>query len=184
MGLPSNTTFGNFEKRIGIIPDVKIMKLFEEANVTSKKICVKLSPENKEFTYFGFTFSKEYFGIMETMYKVYFYDNEQVGEEILGLWITAKTVKSARETITSFEEEKTNFQSKMNAIKSKSDEAYRNFLREFNQFKPGQIENPPLSTHMKDKSTFEMIAIARESFKNIGQLLETLETKGIEENQS
>ena len=144
---------------------------------------MKLSPENKEFTYFGFTFSKEYFGIMETMYKVYFYDNEQVGAEIPGLWITAKTVKSARETITSFEEEKTNFQSKMNAIKSKSDEAYRNFLREFNQFKPGQIENP-ISTHMKDKSTIDLIATARESFKNIGKLLETLETKGIEENQS
>ena len=35
--LPSNTTFGNFEKRIGIIPDVKIMKLFKEANMTSSK---------------------------------------------------------------------------------------------------------------------------------------------------
>ena len=121
--------------------------------------------------------------MMEPMYKVYFYDNEQVGAEIPGLWITAKTVKSARETITSFEEEINNFQSKMNVIKSKSDEAYRNFLREFNQFKPGQIENP-ISTHMKNKSTIEMIATARESFKNIGHLLETLEAKGIEENQS
>ena len=105
---------------------------------------------------FGFTFSKDYFGMMEPMYKVYFYDNEQVGLEIPSLWIREKIVKSARETITSFEEEINNFQSKMNVIKSKSDEAYRNFLREFNQFKPGQIENP-ISTHMKDKSTIEMI---------------------------
>ena len=132
---------------------------------------------------FGFTFSKDYFGMMEPMYKVYSYDNEQVGLEIPSLWIREKIVKSARETITSFEEEINNFQSKMNVIKSKSDEAYRNFLREFNQFKPGQIENP-ISTHMKNKSTIEMIATARESFKNIGQLLETLEAKGIEENQS
>ena len=147
---------------------------------------MKLSPENKKFAYFGFTFPKDYFGMMEPMYKVYFYDNEQVGAEIPGLWITAKTVKSARETITSFEEEINNFQSKMNIIKSKSDEAYRNFLREFNQFKPSQpsqIDNP-ISTHMKNKSTIEMIATARESFKNIGHLLETLEAKGIEENQS
>ena len=144
---------------------------------------MNLSPENKEFTYFGFTFSKDYFGMMEPLYKVYFYDNEQVGAEIPGLWITAKTVKSARETITSFDEEINNFQSKMNVIKSKSDEAYRNFLREFNQFKPGQIENP-ISTHMKNKSTSEMLSTARESFKNIGHLLETLEAKGIEENQS
>ena len=40
--LPSNTTFGNFEKRIGIIPDVKIMKLFKEANMTSKKVLFTL----------------------------------------------------------------------------------------------------------------------------------------------
>ena len=110
------------------------------------------------------------------MSKVYFYDNEQVGAEMPGLWITERTVKSARETITSFEEEKNNFQSKMDAIKSKSDESYRNF-------KPCHIENP-ISTHMKSKSTAEMLASARESFKNIGQLLETLEAKGIEENQS
>ena len=38
--LPSNTTFGNFEKRIGIIPDVKIMKLFEEANMRTKKVII------------------------------------------------------------------------------------------------------------------------------------------------
>ena len=117
------------------------------------------------------------------MYKVYFYDNEQVGAEIPDLWIRAEIVKSARETIISFEEEINNFQSKMNVIKSKSDQAYRNFLKEFNQFKPGQLENP-ISSHMKDKSTIEMIATARESFKNIGHLLETLEAKGIEENQS
>ena len=128
-------------------------------------------------------FSKDYFGMMEPMYKVYFYDNEQVGAEIPGLWIRAEIVKYARETITSFEEEINNFQSKMNVIKSKSDEAYKNFLREFNQYKPGQLENP-ISTHMKDKSTIEMIATARESFKNIGHLLEALEAKGIEENQS
>ena len=143
---------------------------------------MKLSPENKKFA-FGFTFSKDYFGIMEPMYKVYFYDNEQVGAEIPDLWIRAEIVKSARETIISFEEEINNFQSKMNVIKSKSDQAYRNFLKEFNQFKPGQLENP-ISSHMKDKSTIEMIATARESFKNIGHLLETLEAKGIEENQS
>ena len=36
--LPSNTAFGNFEKSIGIIPDVKIMKLFEEASMASRKV--------------------------------------------------------------------------------------------------------------------------------------------------
>jgi hypothetical protein len=47
--LPSNTTFGNFEKKMGIIPDVKIMKLFEEANMTSRKVffCIELITINQ-----------------------------------------------------------------------------------------------------------------------------------------
>ena len=45
--LPSNTTFGNFEKRIGIIPDVKIMKLFKEPNMKSKKVFYALIDNNQ-----------------------------------------------------------------------------------------------------------------------------------------
>ena len=136
-------------------------------------MCVKLSSHNRKFDYFGF---------WEPKYKLYFYQNEEVGKEITGLGIPAKTVVSAREAFASFEQEKSELVLKIKSIKTKSKEKYQKFLETHQIINESQVEPQKMVTDSDNKSLIERIATMEETLKSIVDLLHDLKPK--RENQS
>ena len=193
--LPSDTTFGWLEKTIGFVPNVNIMKRFSDEKLTTKKVkkfllmtmpknkndnldlslqmCVKLSSRDRKFDYFGFG---------EPKYKLYFYQNEEVGQEITELAIPAKTVASAREAFASFEQEKSEFVLKIKSIKTKSKEQYQKFLEKHQTINESQVEAQKMVTESDNKSLVERMATMEETLKSLVDLLHDRKPKG--ENQS
>ena len=134
-----------------------------------QKACVKLCPGNELFYSIGMLHESNHLGILDPVYKLYFYDNEQVGGVIPGLYIRTETVVSARESIMAFEEEREKFREKMNDTKRKSREEYMNFKTEF--FPMNKNETKVQSTQMRD------IGMIVSYMSKIDQLLKNLDTK-------
>ena len=130
-------------------------------------MCVKLSSRDhpsrdRKFDYFGF---------VEPKYKLYFYENEEVGKEITDLAIPAKTVASAREAFASFEQEKSDFVLKIKSIKTKSKEQYQKFLEKHQTINESQVEAQKMVTDSDNKSLIERMATIEETLKSIVDIL-------------
>ena len=138
-------------------------------------MCVKLSSGNRIYRKIDF------FQISEPTHKLYFYENEEVGKEITGLRIPAKTVVSAREAFASFEQEKSEFVLKIKSIKTKSKELYKKFLEKHQTINESQVEAQKMVTE-SDKSLIERMATMEETLKSLVDLLHDRKPKG--ENHS
>ena len=138
-------------------------------------MCVKLSSRNRIYRKFDF------FGIWEPAHRLYFYQNEEVGKEIIDLEIPAKTVVSAREAFASFEQEKSEFVLKIKSIKTKSEEKYLRFFEKHQMIIESQVEAQKMVTDSDNKSLIERIATMEETLKSIVDLLHDLKPK--RENQ-
>ena len=138
-------------------------------------MCVKLSSRNRIHRKFDF------FGIWEPAHRLYFYQNEEVGKEIIDLEIPAKTVVSAREAFASFEQEKSEFVLKIKSIKTKSEEKYQRFFEKHQMIIESQVEAQKMVTDSDNKSLIERIATMEETLKSIVDLLHDLKPK--RENQ-
>ena len=139
-------------------------------------MCVKLSSRNRIYRKFDF------FGIWEPAHRLYFYQNEEVGKEIIDLEIPAKTVVSAREAFASFEQEKSEFVLKIKSIKTKSKEQYQKFLEKHQTINESQVEAQKMVTESDNKSLIERMATMEETLKSLVDLLHDRKPKG--ENHS
>ena len=142
---------------------------------------MKLAPQNKKYHLFGFPglFSKKYIVFMDPVYKIHFYEDDQIGEEISGLYISANTVNSAREKFKLFEQEMALFREKCTSIKKKSEEQYLQFLKEYEEMKQSHL--PQASKKIKEDSLDELVQVPKETLRHIINFVHNLKAKDVSE---
>ena len=130
---------------------------------------------------FGFPglFSKKYIGFMVPVYKIHYYEDDQVGDEISGLYISATTVNSAREKFKLFEQEMDNIHEKCTSTKKKSKDKYLQFLKEYEKMKQSHL--PQESKKIKEDSLDELVQVPKETLKHIINFVHNLKAKDVSE---
>ena len=130
---------------------------------------------------FGFPglFSKKYIGFMVPVYKIHYYEDDQVGDEIKGLYISATTVNSAREKFKLFEQEMDNIHEKCTSTKKKSKDKYLQFLKEYEKMKQSHL--PQESKKIKEDSLDELVQVPKETLKHIINFVHNLKAKDVSE---
>ena len=142
---------------------------------------MKLAPQNQKYYLFGFpgVFSKKYIGLMVPVYAIYFYEDEQVGDKISDLYISATTVNSAREKFKLFEQEMDITHEKCTSTKKKSKEQYLQFLKEYEEMKQSHL--PQASKKIKEDSLDELVQVPKETLRHIINFVHNLKAKDVSE---
>ena len=142
---------------------------------------MKLAPQNQKYYFFGFpgVFSKRYIGSMVPVYAIHSYEDEQVGEKIKDLYISATTVNSAREKFKLFEQEMDTIHEKCTSTKKKSKEEYLQFLKEYEEMKQSHL--PQASKKIKEDSLDELVQVPKETLKHIINFVHNLKAKDVSE---
>ena len=142
---------------------------------------MKLAPQNQKYYLFGFpgVFSKKYIGLMVPAYAIHFYEDDQVGDKISDLYISATIVKSAREKFKLFEQEMDIIREKCTSTKKKSKEQYLQFLKEYEEMKQSHL--PRASKKIKEDSLDELVQVPKETLRHIINFVHNLKAKDVSE---
>ena len=116
---------------------------------------------------------------MVPVYKIHYYEDDQVGDEIKGLYISATTVNSAREKFKLFEQEMDIIREKCTSTKKKSKEQYLQFLKEYEEMKQSHL--PQESKKIKEDSLDELVQVPKETLKHIINFVHNLKAKDVSE---
>ena len=108
---------------------------------------------------------------MKPVYGVHKYENDQVGETIPSLHITAETVNSAREKLQAFEEEMDDFQLRCEAIEEKSNSQFDKFMKEKGK---GQLSK---ASTQSNGELEEMVKVPKETLMQLMSFVHNLETQ-------
>ena len=142
---------------------------------------MKLSPQNIKYSLLGFPglFSKQYIGFMVPVYAIHFYEDDQVGDKISDLYISATTINSAREKLRLFEQEMDNIHEKCTSTNKKSNKKYLQFLKDYEEMEQNHL--PQASKKVKEDSLDELVHVPKETLKHIINFLNNLKAKDVSE---
>ena len=142
---------------------------------------MKLAPQNQKYYLSGFpgVFSKKYIGLMAPVYAIHFYEDDQVGDKISDLYISATAVNSAREKFKLFEQEMDIIHEKCTSTKKKSKEQYLQFLKEYEEMKQSHL--PQASKKIKEDSLDELVQVPKETLRHIINFVHNLKAKDVSE---
>ena len=102
---------------------------------------------------------------MDPVYAIHFYENDQIGEEISNLYISADTVNSVREKFKLFEQEMDPIHEKCTSTKKKSEAQYLQFMKEYEEMTQSQL--PQVSKKIKEDSLDELVQVPKETLRQI-----------------